>query len=378
MSDRVKFLKIMKEVQAVTKIEAVKKIQAVKNILMSMALVAWGVTGVALQAQAPPVVSPATAQADRATTPAAPAPQAGAVPSAPAAEVSPFPPVNPKNFTAATPTPQEVDSFLKALWGYDEGRSWSVAAIQKTPAPGVSKVVVFVADKGQSGKGRSTVFYVTPDGKHAIADAVIDFGAKPFAATRSVLQERADGPAKGAAGKDLMLVEFVDLQDPRSRSAQDAMTNLADDFPQARIVVQPLPIMDTHPSAMRAALTGVCVRKTKGDAAYFTFQQAVFDKQAGLTAAGAADTLNAAVVAAGADPKAVAACVAGPEAARAVQASIKLADEIGVDQTPSLVINGHSLPVGSLPYEALRKIIAFQAGQDGVVVHLQPTLTTLK
>jgi protein-disulfide isomerase len=369
-------LQIINEVQDVKKIQSVKTI--VKKILIGMVLVAWAVTGVSLQAQAAPVLSPATAQADRATTPAAPAPQAGVVPSAPAAEVSTFPPVNPKNFTATTPTSQEVDSFLKALWGYDEGRSWSVAAIQKTPAPGVSKVVVFVADKGQAGKGRSTVFYVTPDGRHAIADTVIDFGAKPFAATRAVLQERADGPAKGAAGKDLMLVEFVDLQDPRSRTAQDSMMNLAIDFPQARIVVEPLPIVDVHPSAMRAALTGVCVRKARGDAAYFTFQQAVFDKQASLTAAGVADTLNAAVLASGADPKIVAACVASPEARSAVQASIKLADDIGVDQTPSLVVNGHSLPVSSLPYESLRKIIAFQAGQDGIVVHLQPTLTTLK
>jgi protein-disulfide isomerase len=88
--------------------------------------------------------------------------------------------------------------------------------------------------------------------------------------------------------------------------------------------------------------------------------------------------LNAAVLASGADPKIVAACVASPEARSAVQASIKLADDIGVDQTPSLVVNGHSLPVSSLPYESLRKIIAFQAGQDGIVVHLQPTLTTLK
>ena len=40
---------------------------------------------------------------------AAPAPQTAAK-----EEAHPFPPVNPKNFTAETPSVDEVDSFLKA------------------------------------------------------------------------------------------------------------------------------------------------------------------------------------------------------------------------------------------------------------------------
>ena len=68
----------------------------------------------------------------------------------------PFPAVNPKNFTAASPTTAEVNAFLKQAWGYDENRIWSVAAILKTPAPGVARVVVFVADKTQPDKGTRT------------------------------------------------------------------------------------------------------------------------------------------------------------------------------------------------------------------------------
>jgi protein-disulfide isomerase len=320
-------------------------------------------------AQAAPQLSPATAQADQAQTPQAPKP----------IDVNPFPPVDPRNFTAASPTREEVDSFLKAIWGYDEGRIWSVAAILKTPAPGVAKVVVYVADKGESGKGRQTVFFITPDGKHAIADAVINFGAKPFAEARQTLQARADGPARGAAGKDLLLVEFVDLQDPRSRQAQETMTNLASDFPQARIVVEQLPATSVHPFAMRAALYGACVRTAKGDAAFFNYEQAVFDKQAGLTIADAEKTLTAAAVSAGADEKAVAACVDLPATKAQVQAGIQLAADVDVDSIPTLSVNGHMLPLSAnLPYDTLRKIVAFQATQDGIPVHLQPLLTNLK
>jgi len=318
-------------------------------------------------AQSAPQVSPAMQQAE----PQAPAPKV-------APPVNPFPPVNLKNFTADSPTTAEVDAFLKAIWGYDENRIWSVAAILKTKAPGVAKVVVFVADKTQPKKGTQTAFFITPDGKHAIADNVIDFGPKPFALDRAILQDRADGPAEGAAGKDLLLVEFADLQDPRSKQAQETMNKLATDFPQARIVVENLAVNEGHPLAMRAAAEGACVAKQKGNAAFFLYEQAVFDKQDILKPDSADSVLGAAVTTAGGDPKTVAACAATPAGKAAVVAADTLAADIGAEQTPVIAVNGHLLPVDQVKYETLKKIIAYQAGQDGVVVHIQPTLTNIQ
>ena len=303
--------------------------------------------------------------------PAAPKPQTMTARAA-------FPPVDPKNFTVASPTPAEVDSFLKAIWGYDENRTWSVAAIQKTSAPGVAKVVVLVEDKSQPGRGTQTVFFTTPDGKHAIAGEVMDFGPKPFAATRNLLREEAKGPARGAKDSQLELVEFADLQCPHCKTAQDTMEQLATDFPQAKIVFENIPIAELHPYALEAAAEGVCVRREKGDDAFFTYARAVFDTQGALTPESHTATLRAAATKAGADPAAAAAC-AGTQAAKdEVAAEQKLGLQAGVNQTPMLAVNGHLLPVSEIPYEVLKKIVAFQAGQDGVTVHVQPTLSTLK
>jgi protein-disulfide isomerase len=326
-------------------------------------------TGTAAWSQAEPQVSPAMQQAQ--------APQSAPAPK-PAEPANPFPAVNLKNFTADSPTRTEVDAFLKALWGYDENRIWSVAAILKTSAPGVAKVVVFVADKTQPKKGTQTAFFITPDGKHAIADNVIDFGPKPFAIDRAILQDRADGPAEGAASKDLLLVEFADLQDPRSKTAQDTMNKLAIDFPQARIVVENIALNDSRPLSMRAAEEGACVAKLKGNAAFFLYEQAVFDKQDLLKPESFETVLSAAVNAAGGDPKAVAACAATPAAKESVKAANALAVDIGAEQAPLIAVNGHLLPVDQVKYETLKKIIAFQAGQDGIVVHIQPTLSNVQ
>lgn len=299
-------------------------------------------------------------------------------PQAPAAQATnPFPPVNPKNFTADTPTADEVNSFLKALWGYDTNRLWQVEGIVKTPAPGVAKVVVLVGDKRAPGKTSPLVFFTTPDGKHAIAENVMDFGAKPFADARKTLQDHANGPAKGVKGNELLFVEFADLNCDRCREAEDKVDSLEQDFPQARIVFIDAPD-PSHPYAERAALDGVCVRKTKGDAAFFAYVRAVYAKQAGLTPASADETLKAAITAAGADPAAVTACAALPETKATVDANVKLAQDLGAAQVPMLAVNGHFLAIDSLPYETLKQMIAFQAGQDGITVHLQPTLSTLK
>jgi protein-disulfide isomerase len=281
-------------------------------------------------------------------------------------KADPFPPVNPKFFTANEPSVDTVNTFLKALWGYDPNRIWRVEAIQTTAAPNVSKVVVFVSDKAPGAKVQTTSFFVTPDQKHAVAgDAVVPFGATPFADLRKTLQARADGATRGATSKDLMLVEFADLQCPHCKEAQGTIDQLVKDFPNARVVYQSFPIVDLHPFAFKAAAYGYCVQKQKNDA-FFVYSAAVFDTQEALTTETGDETLKNAVTKAGMDPAAVDACAATPATKDLVSASIKLAQDIGVEQTPMLAVNGHLLPLTGVPYETLKTIISYQAMLDGV------------
>ena len=284
----------------------------------------------------------------------------------PSSKADPFPPVNPKYFTATTPTVATVDGFLKSLWGYDTNRIWRVEAIQATAAPGVSKVVVFVSDRSPNAKVQTTAFFVTPDGTHALTgDAVVSFGATPFAETRKMIQARADGASRGAANKDFMLVEFADLQCPHCKDAQDTMTQIVKDFPNARVVFQSFPLVEIHPFAFKAAAYGYCVQKQKNDA-FFPYAAAVFDTQSALTPETGDATLKAAVTKAGLDAAAVDACAATQAIKDQVNASIKLSEDAGVDQTPMLSVNGHVLPLAGIPYETLKQIISYQASLDGV------------
>jgi protein-disulfide isomerase len=286
---------------------------------------------------------------------------------APDTVADPFPAVNQKFFTADSPTVATVDSYLHALLGYNPNRIWRVMGIQKTAAPGVTKVTALVSEKVAGAKVQEAIFYVMPDGKHIIVDAqsgVMPFGADPYAANRALLQQRADGPYHGSAAKDLMLVEFADLECPHCKDAQATMKRLTEDFPKARIVYQNFPLVDVHPYAFKAAAYGVCVAKKSNDA-FFTYAQAVYDTQSQLTAETADKTLDDAAAKAGADPKEIATCAASSEAKAAVDASLRLGAEVGVDQTPMLAINGRLIPLGTVPYETLKELIVFQASLDG-------------
>jgi protein-disulfide isomerase len=311
-------------------------------------------------AAAPQATQPAPAAAPAQSTAPLQLHNMGETPKA-----DPFPPANPKNFTADAPSIDTVNAFLKSLWGYDPNRIWRVEAIQKTLAPNVSRVVVYVSDK-TGAKVQPTAFIVTPDGKHAIAgETVIPFGAKPFADVRKMMQDRADGASRGVTGKDLMLVEFADLQCPHCKDAQGTMDQLVKDFPNARVVYQSYPLVDLHPYAFKAAAYGYCVQKQKNDA-FFVYAATVFDSQGALIPETADETLKGAVTKAGLNPATVDACAATQATKDQVEASIKLAQDAGVDQTPMLAVNGHLLPLSGVPYETLKKIIEYQAVSDGV------------
>jgi protein-disulfide isomerase len=296
--------------------------------------------------------------------PPAGAEQAPAAPSPTAAPAFPVP--QKENFTATSPTKEQVDTFLNASWGYDENRIWQVEAILKTQVEGYSKVIVFVGDKAGKDKPFRFPFIVLPNNKFIMyGEELFPFGEHPYADLSAMMQERADGPYRGSAAKDLEIVEFADLQCPHCKAAQANMDQLLADFPKARIVFQhyPLPM---HSEAKRAAEFGVCVAKQGGSSAFFTYAASVFDGQDGLaTPDGATLTLNAAVSKAGQDPAKIAACAALPATAANVDASAKLARDVNVNETPTLVINGRLVPA-NVPYETLKRIVEFQMKIDGI------------
>jgi protein-disulfide isomerase len=290
-------------------------------------------------------------------------PQAPAAPGAPAEPQ--FPPASEANFDAPSPTKADVQSFLKTSWGYDANRVWDVYAIQKTSAPGLSKVTVLVAEKQTPQQIATLIFFVTPDGKHLIAqDTVLDFGANPYTNNYRILQQRADGPSRGAAAKQFELVEFADFQCPHCKEAQAVAERLVQDFPQAHFVFENFPLVNIHPEAYTAAAWGACVAQQGGSEPFFKYAGSVFDAQNDLAGQGAEQALRNAATAAGADPDKIATCASSAAGKNSVDTSVRLGRDLNVDETPMLFIDGRAVPMLAVSYDQLKTIIDYQFALD--------------
>lgn len=277
-----------------------------------------------------------------------------------------FPKPEPSDFNADVPTKAQVEGFIQATWGFDTSRVFQVQRIQKTVVPGISAVVILYGEKGRKETG-GLQFFMLPDGKHIITgNEILPFGDHPYADNRETLLKRADGPTEGAASKDLEIVEFADFQCPHCKEAQPTIAKILADFPNAHFVYESFPLVKIHPQAFRSAAYGVCVAKLGGNKAFFDYSAAVYDGQDGLASADSATlTLNSAVSKAGQDPDKVKACSETPETKATVEAGIKLAEDLSVNQTPSLAINGRVIPIGGLDYKVLKQMITFHAATDG-------------
>jgi len=72
------------------------------------------------------------------------------------------------------------------------------------------------------------------------------------------------------------------------------------------------------------------------------------------------------VTKAGQDPAKIAACAATPQTSATVEASVKLAQDLDIQQTPTLVVNGRQIPIGGAPYDTIKQVIEFQEKLDGL------------
>jgi protein-disulfide isomerase len=246
-----------------------------------------------------------------------------------------------------------VQSFLKNMLT-DPNVSWRVVSIQHAKAAGMSEVnVAITSPQGP----QSLRFYVTPDGKYAIAGELLPFAADPFAEARQELAKNAKGPSQGPASSSLTLVEFADMECPSCKAAAPIMERLTQDFPDAYFIFENFPLEGVHPWAFTAALYGDCVAQ-QNQAAFWKFLQSVFDNQESITVANAGSKLKELAGSSGVDPAKMAACVEQPAAKAHVWASQQLAKSLGVTATPTLFVNGRPIAsVLSMPYEQLKQIV---------------------
>jgi protein-disulfide isomerase len=262
---------------------------------------------------------------------------------------------------ANMPTEATVDEFMHHTFGYDSNLKWKVTSIKPALDPALSEVdIVMNTPEGQ----QSVKLFVTPDHKFAISGDFVPFGADPYAPMRTLLNEKAKGPSRGAAAPAVTIVEFGDLQCPACKRAQPTIEKLMMDEPNAKLVFQQFPLTQVHKWAETASKYALCVNKQNKDA-FWKFVNTVYqnqDEMQPMSVEQVQPKLKQYAADAGVNADQVEQCTNDPAVSAEIFKSEELGKEVDVTGTPTLFLNGRKIGnVGGIPYETLKTITEFQA-----------------
>ena len=221
-----------------------------------------------------------------------------------------------------------------------------------------------------------TRYYVTRDGKKIIDGKSYDAAENPF--KRELDKLKTDGaPGMGTAGAPVVIVVFSDFQCGFCKKEAEAIrAELLKAFPtQVRLYFKDYPLESIHPWAKIAAIGGRCVFR-QDPAKFWDYHDAMFADQEKITAESVKAKIKEIGKAKQLDEAKLEACLADKTATDEVAKSAGEAQELGVQSTPTLFINGRSIP-GSVPWPNLKQIIDLEVGYQAVTHNAGEACCTL-
>jgi protein-disulfide isomerase len=159
-------------------------------------------------------------------------------------------------------------------------------------------------------------------------------------------------PVRGSSSALVTVIEFGDFQCPFCKRVQPTLERLRTEYgDRVRWVWKDQPL-SFHPRAEPAAELARSARAQKGEAAFWTAHDKLFDTQPKLDDA----DLESVARALGLDVAKTTAAMKGKTYAKAIETDLALGDEVQAAGTPHFFINGHRL-VGAQPYEKIKAAI---------------------
>jgi protein-disulfide isomerase len=170
-------------------------------------------------------------------------------------------------------------------------------------------------------------------------------------------------PVRGSSAALVTVVEFSDFQCPFCKKVQPTLERLRAEYgDRVRWVWkdEPLPF---HPRAIPAAELARFARSQKGDAAFWSIHDKLFDAQPKLEDS----DLEAVARASGLDVAKANAAIKNKAFQKGIDDDAALADDVQANGTPHFFVNGHRF-VGAQPYDKFKALIdAEMAKAEGLV-----------
>ena len=259
---------------------------------------------------------------------------------------------------APSPTQKNIETYLRHLYAFGPDVLLVVGPPKETAVEGLLETTIdlTIADNKQAVK-----FYVSKDGKFLFRGEMSDLTKDPLAESRAQIQMK-DAPSLGEPTAAVTLVEYSDFECPVCRSLHDVLRGLLPNYVgKVRVVFKDFPLEQLHPWARTAAIAGRCAY-LQNLQAFWKMYDFIYDNQEIISAANAWTKMVDYAGQSGLDVDAFKSCMASPEAGEAVNASRANGQQLDVNSTPTVFVNGRRL-VGADPH-LLEQYINYELAQQ--------------
>lgn len=252
---------------------------------------------------------------------------------------------------------QKVERQVRAYYKVPPELKVLVGTASPSPDfPNFDSLVVTI-DNGE--RKQDLNFLLSKDHSSLIRVNKFDLNKDPYAETMSKI-DTSGRPTRGAKASKVVVVSFDDFECPFcARMHQELFPEILKEYgDRVTFIYKDYP-MEMHPWAMHAAVDANCLAVQNNDA-YWDFADYIHANQHEVsnekTPAARLDALDRLTLLQGQkhnlDVVKLQSCVKAQDES-AVKASIKTADGVGVDATPTLFVNGEKID-GAVPPGELR------------------------
>jgi protein-disulfide isomerase len=253
---------------------------------------------------------------------------------------------------------RKIEHQVRAFYNLPPEVKVTVGAI--TPASDVPGYDTVSVRLDQEGKLKDYTFLVSKDRNTLLRVTKFDLTKDAFADLMNKI-DVSGRPSRGAKGAKVVVVNFDDFECPFcSRMHQTLFPEIFKEYgDRVTFIYKDYPLAEIHPWAIHAAVDAGCLASQNGDA-YWDFadyihaNKQVVDNE--RTPAGRLDAVDKMALLEGqrhnVDLPKLQACVKAQNE-DAVRASMKEANSLGVDATPTLFINGQKID-GAVPVDEVR------------------------
>ena len=280
--------------------------------------------------------------------------------------------------SAPPDTARKIEHQVRAFYNIPAEVKVIVGAITPTSDwPGYDTVAVTIDGEN---KKQDYKFLLSRDRGTMLRVTKFDLTKDPFTELMSKI-DVAGRPSRGAKAAKVVVVNYDDFECPFcSRMHSTLFPEILKEYgDRVLFIYKDYPLSEIHPWAIHAAVDANCLATQNADA-YWDFADYIHANKREIdnekTAAARLDAIDKMVTLQGqkhsVDAAKLQSCVKAQDEG-AVRASMKEADGLGVNATPTLFINGQKID-GAVPVSEVRAAldVALKDAGEPVPVHLPP------